>query len=667
MVDRLAVHLSRTLLVALLLLVLLPGISLAAPAHPMDPLTADEMLGAANLLLQRGAAQPGAVFQSIELREPTKQEVMNARRGVASADRMATVFYRQNKRSFKTIVNLSAGTFTPPALIPRSDGQLGLTITEVSDFSFAFQDPAFLAALALRGIRSPEQLQKVFVTPLTPGSFGLPEEARRIVKAQMYYTEGAGINLYARPIEGLQAIIDLDERKIVKLLDSGAVPIPAANHNFDEASVGASIGLRPELRPIRMSQPLGVNFRFDGNFIEWQKWRFHARFEKRAGPVISLVTYDRRQVMYQGSLAEIFVPYQDPGPNWYYRTYMDAGEFGFGLLASPLTLGLDVPENAVLLDALVAAAIPDPSVPVVPLPLSRVIGVFERLTGNPAWRHYELFAGGLYEGRAEVELVVRSIAQVGNYDYLLDWIFTQSGAIRVEVGLTGIDAPKAVGTDGARRGGDGQRFGAPVAAELVAPFHSHHFNFRLDLDIDGQNNSFVLGELKQRPAQGPRKSIWTVNERTIASEGEAQFDHGHDQWKVVNNSRRNALGERVGYVVHSHSGVEPLLDKADYQRAGFIAHNLWITAFDADERYAAGDTPNQNPGAPGLPQYVANNQSLVDRDIVLWLTIGHHHVTQAEDWPVLSGEKLSFELKPANFFDRNPALDLRRAPFEVRR
>ena len=52
---------------------------------------------------------------------------------------------------------------------------------------------------------------------------------------------------------------------------------------------------------------------------------------------------------------------------------------------------------------------------------------------------------------------------------------------------------------------------------------------------------------------------------------------------------------------------------------------------------------------------------------MLWLTIGHHHVTQAEDWPVLSGEKLSFELKPANFFDRNPALDLRRAPFEVRR
>ena len=150
--------------------VFLLGGQAAAASHPMDPLTADEMLGAANLLLQGRAAQPGAVFQSIELREPSKQEVLSARRGAAAAHRMATVFYRQNKRSFKTTVDLSAGTFTPPVLIPRTEGQLGLTITEVSDFSFVFQDPAFLAALALRGIASAAQLQKVFVTPLTPGS-----------------------------------------------------------------------------------------------------------------------------------------------------------------------------------------------------------------------------------------------------------------------------------------------------------------------------------------------------------------------------------------------------------------------------------------------------------------------------------------------------------------
>ena len=655
--------LSTLLLAGVLVAAALPA---RAASHPMDPLDADEILAAANILLRGRAAVPGAIFQSIELREPAKAEVLAFRPGAALPHRAATVFYRQNKQSFKSTVNLTASSFTPPVLIPRSEGQLGLTITELFDFSFAFQDSAFLNALARRGIRTPAQLQQVFVTPLTPGVFGLPEENRRIVKAQMYYTGGGGINLFARPIEGMQAIMDLDDRKVIQVIDTGVIAIPTASHGFDEASVGALIGLRPALKPIRMAQPAGVNFTLDGQFIEWQKWRFHARFERRSGPVISLVTYDKRQVMYQGSLAEVFVPYQDPDANWFYRTYMDVGEYGFGLLATPLALGLDVPDNAVLLDALIATAIPDPVLPVIPLPLPRVVGVFERLTGSPAWRHFEQFAGNLYEGRAEVELVVRSIAQVGNYDYLIDWIFTQHGAMRVEVGLTGIDAVKAIAANDHTQGNEPhRRISTPVAKQLVAPFHSHHFNFRLDLDIDGQNNSFVLGKLKTRSAPGPRRSIWTLDEEVLDRESEAQLDEGNTQWKVVNPSRRNAHGQAVGYVVESHGSVAPLLDAADYKRAGFIGHNLWVTAFDPDERYAAGDTPNQHPGAPGLPQYVRNNQSLVNRDIVLWLSAGFHHVTQAEDWPVLSREKLSFELKPSNFFDRNPALDLRRAPFEV--
>ena len=629
-----------------------------AAAHPMDPLTADEIIGAAQLLLNGGAAKPGAIFQSVELREPTKAAVLS---GTGTPDREATVFWRQNQQSYKSNVNLRTAAFTPPQLIPRTQGQLGLTITEVVDFSFAFQDPAFLQALARRGISTPQQLQQVLVTPLTPGSFGLPEEARRIVKAQMYDTSGASINLYAKPLEGLQAIIDLDARRVLQVLDSGVVPVPAATHEFDEAAVGALTGLRPPLKPIRITQPEGTNFRVDGHFVEWQKWRFHVRFERRAGPVVSLVTYGGRSVLYQGSLAEIFVPYQDPGPNWFYRTYMDEGEFGFGLLASPLAPGLDVPANAVLLDALVSAAIPDPSVPVVPLPLPRVIGIFERLTGDHAWRHLESFRGR-YEGRAAVELVVRSISQVGNYDYLIDWVFTQNGTVRAEVGLTGIDAPKAIAGG---PGENGNRQSAPVAPQLVAPYHSHFFNFRLDLDVDGPDNSFVLGELKTIAAAGPRRSVWTLEERTLASESEGAIADAHGVWRVINPNRANAYGMPTGYLVETHHHEEPLLAPADYRRAAFIGRPLWVTAHDADQRYAAGDTPNQNPGSPGLPRYQQDAQSLVNRDLVVWLTLGHHHVTQAEDWPVMSMKKMSFELRPANFFDRNPALDLRRAPFEV--
>src|SRR5262249_19942487 len=262
---------SRAIRCAFFVIVTTVVVSAPAAAHPMDPLTADEIIAAANILLQAGAAQPGAIFQGVDLREPDKGAELAFPSGSPSP-RLAPVFYRQHKHSFRTTVNLPDGTFTPPVEIPRSQGQLGLTIQELIDFSFVFSDSAFLAAMAVRGIDTPDQLAKVLVTPLTAGSFGLPEERRRIVKAQMYFTEGTGINLFARPIEGVQAMIDLDERRVLQVIDTGIIPVPTQTQDFDEATVAARFGLRPQLKPIRITQPQGVNFTMDGNFVEWQKW-----------------------------------------------------------------------------------------------------------------------------------------------------------------------------------------------------------------------------------------------------------------------------------------------------------------------------------------------------------------------------------------------------------
>jgi len=64
-----------------------------------------------------------------------------------------------------------------------------------------------------------------------------------------------------------QAIVDLDDRKVLAVLDTGVVPVSTQTQDFDEATVDARFGLRPALKPIRITQPQGKNFTIDGGFI----------------------------------------------------------------------------------------------------------------------------------------------------------------------------------------------------------------------------------------------------------------------------------------------------------------------------------------------------------------------------------------------------------------
>ena len=93
------------------------------------------------------------------------------------------------------------------------------------------------------------------------------------------------------------------------------------------------------------------------------------------------------------------------------------------------------------------------------------------------------------------------------------------------------------------------------------------------------------------------------------------------------------------------------------QRAAFMSRHLWVTPYQRDERYAAGDYPNQHPGGAGLPAYTSRNRSIENTDVVVWYTFGAHHIVRPENWPVMPVSMIGFHLKPVGFFDRNPGLD----------
>jgi Cu2+-containing amine oxidase len=198
--------------------------------------------------------------------------------------------------------------------------------------------------------------------------------------------------------------------------------------------------------------------------------------------------------------------------------------------------------------------------------------------------------------------------------------------------------------------------------------------FQLDgHEVTWQNWSFhVRPDQRDRlvterlPEAHPRRSVWVMVEEKLAREHDARLDmdmHRPALWRVVSKGARNHVGYATSYQLAPGHNVHTLLSEDDYprRRAAFIDHHLWVTPYSAEERYAAGMYPTLSKPGEGLPQWTSGNRGIEDRDIVLWYTMGMHHVARAEDWPVMPVAWHSFELRPFDFFNGNPAMRLPRA------
>jgi len=625
--------------------------------HPLEPLSASEIKTAIALVKKEKSLSDRARFPNLSLREPEKQAVLNFKPNSAIArEAFIVVLEPAQNKTYEAIIDLQKKAIVSWQQV--TDGQPALLDEDYETLStLAKADPRWRAAMKKRGITDPES---AVVDGWAVGLKSEEEKAsgKRLMRGVTYYKDKKRMNYYGSPIENLMVLIDLNEKAVVEVVDRGVVPVSKANFDYDSASLKP---LQPAPKPLLIRQPQGVTFKLSKNQVTWQNWKFRYLMHPREGLTFYQISYNDkgkdRPILYRAGVSEMIVPYADTSPSWTVRSAFDVGEYRFGWLSTALKMGKDIPENAMLLDALFAD---DEGKPLVGKDL---MAIYERDAGI-LWRHYDSNTES-YVGHRSRELVMTSVAAIGNYDYGINWVFHEDGTLEVQTDLTGIMLVKGTTDVTAKHGDNQDTIGHLVAPNILAINHQHFINFRLDFDVDGTENAIAEMDVAALPKSetNPAANAFSMREKHLKRELEAVRDMSmaaSRTWMISNPQRKNSLGAEPSYMIMpgGNSVFYPLPESNVYQRGKFATHHLWATRYKRDELYAGGDYPNQGKINQGLPQWIADDESLDGKDLVVWYTMGVTHIPRPEEWPIMTVHRAGFKIMSRDFFTQNPVLNV---------
>lgn len=628
------------------------------PPHPLQSLSADEILAVRDLVLALPTFTATTRFVYVGLEEPHKSAVLAWQDGDGPLpDRRVRVMLLDmaDGTSTDNVVSITSGDLLSTVTLDGSHGQLPVTLAEFEAVGgIVAEDPRWVEALAKRGT-SPAS---VVCVPLSAGHYEYPEEeGRRMLRILAFRQDFAADHPWAHPVDGLCAYVDVATRTITRLIDSWTAPIPATSGNFDDPALqGPPL---TTLKPIEITQPEGPSFAVDGEWVSWANWRFQIGFDMREGLILRQLSFtdgeEARPVVYRASIDEMLVPYGDPSPVRFWQNYFDTGEYLFGRFTNSLANGCDCVGEIRYFDATFADELGAPHT------VENGICMHEEDFGT-LWKHEDLFTGS-HEVRRQRRLVISFFTTVGNYDYGFYWYLYLDGTIECEAKLTGMLFTSAY--PGRDADGTDYAYATEVAPGLGAPVHQHLFSARLDMMVDGLDNAVDEIDAVRVPiGEGNANGNAFTSKRTRltseAGSGRVADATVARSWHIVNTTKTNALGRPTGYVLMPEASPTLLADPTSSiaKRAEFANKHLYVTAYDPAEKYAAGDFVHQSRGGDGIPQFIEGDASIDGADIVLWHTFGPTHFPRTEDWPVMPVDHAKFTLKPYGFFTRNPALNV---------
>ena len=200
------------------------------------------------------------------------------------------------------------------------------------------------------------------------------------------------------------------------------------------------------------------------------------------------------------------------------------------------------------------------------------------------------------DARFARELVVTASMVIGNYTYMIDYVFRLDGSDRRPRGRDRHDAQPGHRSQrhrrAIRRHRRAEHLGAEPPALLQLP---DRLRRRRSCEPARRGRT-------PRACRAPSATPSSTTETAITTEGFRDINPTTTRhWAVESTTAQNALGEPTAYEIEPHevarAYVRPVFEPL--QHAPFAQHALWVTRFKDGELFAGGDYPNQAPGGRG--------------------------------------------------------------------
>ncbi|KFA62426.1 hypothetical protein S40285_06085 [Stachybotrys chlorohalonatus IBT 40285] len=385
-------------------------------------------------------------------------------------------------------------------------------------------------------------------------------------------------------------------------------------------------------------------------YVSWMDFDFYLASDRDTGLKLFEVKYKNERIIYELSIQEAHAHYAGNDPFQSSTAYLDS-YYGLGSTASTLVSGWDCPASATYLDTVVHENS-------FSTPHKNSICIFEQDPGYPISRHT---TSNYVTVTKNVQLVVRWIATVGNYDYMFDYVFSLDGMVEVKVRASGY-------IQGAYYANN-EEYGYRIHDALSGSMHDHVINFKLDLDVNGTANSLERVEFVPHTgtyswSSEPRNTM-KIQRSWVSNEDEAKLNwapNSASSYVVLNKDAVNLYGEYRGYKIAPNLGTPVYLtvqNSTNAQRAvNFATHNLFATRQKDTEPKSVAAWNNQDLSDPLVDfNEFFDGESLDQEDLVIWFNLGMHHVPTTSDLPntVFTAAQAGIAIIPHNYLLSDPS------------